>query len=133
MSKRALLCFKFILIISLTNLAAFPVNNDYKIVFFEEEDERFNDLIDPVKLLKQKVDKSNYKKLLNDTVVTISRFDDVDIDDSADDFKAGITFKDELVESANNTEEFLVDDYVKQGLENGEYFQGKVTYWIFYK
>ncbi|KAL7014936.1 hypothetical protein ACKWTF_016204 [Chironomus riparius] len=125
MSKRILLCLYFIIIIiSIAKLAAFPVKNDDKIVFFEEEDGRFNDLIDPIKLLKQKVNKTNYKNFVNKTVTTISRFDDTDIDDSPDDFKVDLVSSDELVKSANNTEEFLIDDSVKQRLENGQYFQG---------
>lgn len=126
MSNKYFLCLN--LLIFLTKSAAFPVKNDDKIVFFEEEDERFNDIVDPVKLLKQKVDKSNYKNFVNETVVTVSRFDDSDIDDSADDFKADfgqLRSSDELVESVNNTEEFVEDYNVKQGLENGQYFQGK--------
>ncbi|XP_070493995.1 hatching enzyme 1.2-like [Chironomus tepperi] len=125
MSERIYLCLNLLILI--TKLAAYPVNNDDKIVFFEEEDERFNDIIDPIKLLKQKVNKLNYKNFVNKTVVTISRFDDTDIDDNADDLKGKIhnlVLSDQLVESANKTEEFLVDDFVKQGLENGEYFQG---------
>lgn len=130
MSKKSFLCFNLIiLIILVAKFAAFPVKNDDRIVFFEEEDERFNDIIDPVKLLKQKVDKSKYKSFVNETVVTISRFgDDEDIDDNADDFKANfqdLKSSDELVESVNTTEEFLVDYFVKRGLENGQYFQGE--------
>jgi len=128
MSKRIFLWYNLIILIA--KCAAFPVNNDDRIVFFEEEDERFNDIIDPVKLLKQKVDKSKYKSFVNETVVTISRFgDDDDTDDNADDFKSNfqdLKSSDELVESENKTKEFLVDYFVKRGLENGQYFQGEI-------
>ena len=105
-----------------------PIKNDGKIVFEEEDDNRFSNIIDPEEYLKQNIDKEGYKKyFLNVSYNSIdNRFDgdnesDISLKDESKIRPIFIIDQNQFLEAVNSTEEV---SKIKNALEEGSQFQG---------